>query len=138
MDTGSARSRFNIYGQKVYQGISWNISLERSQVIQWNTYIYCNYHLWIFIGATYYFKLVLHPLDKMILIKGTSFLTCYIQVVTTRPSSLDVAIVFQCLYIFRDTLAPIHVPNYASSVCITIFFLLQYNMYDTCVSCCLL
>jgi len=47
MDTGSARSRFNIYGQKVYQGISWNISLERSQVIQWNTYmdIYWSYIL---------------------------------------------------------------------------------------------
>ena len=33
MDTGSARSRFTIYGQKVYLGISWIMSLEHSQVI---------------------------------------------------------------------------------------------------------
>jgi len=39
-----------------------------------------------------------------------------------------------CIY-YGTRYALILVPNYASSVRITIFFLLLYNMYDTCVSC---
>ena len=132
--------QFTIYGQKVYLGISWTISMEHLQVI-WT------YHLWTLITfdveATYYFKLISHLLDVittiLILINGSIFSTCYIQVISTRqclhgmsPSSFDVCIYYGTRY------APIHITNYASSVCITIFFLLLYNMYDTCVSCCIL
>ena len=127
--------QFTIYGQKVYLGISWTISMEHLPVI-WT------YHLWTLITfdleATYYFKLILHPLDKTILINGTLILDL-LQVNSTRqflhlmsPSSFVV-----CKY-YGTRYALIHVPNYASSVCMTIFFLLLYNMYDTCVSCCLL
>jgi len=55
--------------------------------------------------------------------------TCYIQVMMPRQfhvaktvSSSDVAISDVCIY-SGTRFAPIYVPNYASSVCITIFFL---------------
>jgi len=115
---------------KVLKGISYSL---------WNTYIQWTYHRWTFITfdveATYYFKLILHPLDKTIVINGTLILDL-LPVNSTRqflhlmsPSSFVVCIYYGTRY------APIYITNYASSVRITIFFFLLYNMYDTCVSC---
>ena len=51
--------------------------------------------------------------------------TCHI---TKTVSSSDVAIIDVCIY-FAPRFAPITIPNYASSVLITI------SSYDTCMSC---
>ena len=83
------------------------------------------YHLWTLITfdveATYYFKLILHPLDKTILINGTLILDL-LQVNSTRqflhlmsPSSF-----VACIY-YGTRYALIYITNYASSVRITIF-----------------
>jgi len=129
MDTGyciRSFQFFTIYGQKVYLGISWIITTEYSQVIEWNTYIYCTYHLWIFIQATYDFKLVLYSLDKMIVLHETLLLDLlYTSHVNQTISSSDVAIIHVCIY-SGIRLAPINVPNSASSVGNTIFLLMTH------------
>ena len=88
--------QFTIYGQKVYLGISWTISMEHLPVI-WT------YYLWTLISfdleATYYFKLILHPLDKTILINGTLILDLlHTSHVNKTISSSDVAIIYVCIY----------------------------------------
>ena len=119
LDTGSACSSSLSTGKRftwLYHGL-----------FQWNTcqlYGLIIYgHITFDLEATYYFKLILHPLDKTILINGTLILDL-LQVNSTRqflhlmsPSSFVVCIYYGTRY------ALIHVPNYASSVCMTIFFL---------------
>ena len=65
------------------------------------------------------------------IITGTLLLLdlLYISQVNWTVSSLDVAAIIQCLYIFRKPLAPINVPNHASSV------LQLFSSYDTHVLC---
>ena len=53
----------------------------------------------------------------------------YASQVNWIVSSLDVAAIIQCLYILRKPLAPINVPNHASSV------LQLFSSYDTHVLC---
>ena len=86
MDSGSACSRYNIYGQMVYWVVtSWTISLEYSRVIR-TIFSYMEYGRLLFYGdeAIYYkWMISLDVIITMLLsINGT--LTCYIPVRSTR------------------------------------------------------
>ena len=136
LDTGSACSSSLSTGKRfiwVYQGL-----------FQWNTcqlyglIIYGHLFITFDVEATYYFKLILHPLDKTILINGTLIFDL-LQVNLTRQCLhlMSPSFFVVCIY-YGTRYARISVTNYASSVRITIFFLLLYNMYDACVSCCIM
>ena len=112
MDSGSACSRYNIYGQMVYWEItSWTISLEYGHLLFYGDE-----------AIHYQWTISLDVIITMLLsINGT--FTCCIQVMsTTQFSSSDVAIIDVCIY-YGQRFAPINIPNYAGSVGNTIFFL---------------
>jgi len=125
MDTGSACSRFTIYGQKVYLGMLHYGQLQRHL-----------HKLLLELSSTmdaYYLlemKLYTHQVD--LISTGCYYddvdvilWNSHSQLVTYKPyhrtiSSSDAAISNICIY-SGTRYAPINVPNYASSVCITIF-----------------
>jgi len=131
LDTGSARSRFTIYGQKDYLG-----SLYHGQCY-WNTHK-------LFIGTIFYYeRLLLLGDEAYIIASGYNIYwmlsrrcryysmelfildLLHTSHVTKTVSSSDVAIIDVCIY-SGIRFAPINVPNYASSVCITIFLLMTH------------
>jgi len=112
--------QFTIYGQRfirVYHGL-----------FLWNTYIQWSYHLWTLITseveATYYFKLILHPLDKTILINGTLILDL-LQVNPTRQF-LHLMSPSSSMSVYTPGYATLQsvVSDYASFVRMTIFLLI--------------
>jgi len=98
--------------------------LEYSQVIYWN------YERLLLLGeeAIYFLQVDIIPTgryyDDVNITNGTlhSRLVTYTSHVNKTVSSSNVAIINVCIY-SGIRFAPIHVPNYASSVCITTFFL---------------
>jgi len=87
MDSGSACSRYNIYGQMVYWVVtSWTISLEYSRVIIWTIFSYMEYGRLLFYGdEAIYYKWIISPdviTTMLISINGT--FTCCIQVILPR------------------------------------------------------
>ena len=126
MDTGSACSRYNIYGQRVYLG-----SYIMDNITGVFTSYYSNYFLlygvWTFI-ILWRWSYILQVNDISgryhddVNINQWNFYLLHTSHITKTVSSSDVAIIDVCIY-SGIRFAPIHVPNYASSVCITIFFL---------------
>ena len=128
MDTGSACSRFNIYGQKGLFGYVtlWTMATASSQVI---TGI-------VFSDMDAYYLLEMKSYTHQVDFISTGryygdvdviLWNSHSQLATYKPyhrtiSSSDVAISSVCKY-SGTRFAPINVPNHASSVCITIFFL---------------
>jgi len=70
-----------------------------------------HYVYWMIVRRCRYYSMELFILDLL-----------HTSHVTKTVSSSDVAIINVCIY-SGIRFAPINVPNYASSVCITIFFL---------------
>jgi len=131
MDTGSARSRFNIYGQKVYLGMLHHGQLHRhihKLLLELSSAIWTLITYWRW--SIYSYKWTLYLLDVItmmsILLNGTLILALlHASHVNKTISSSDVAIINVCIY-SGIRFAPIYVPNHASSVCITIFLLMTH------------
>ena len=128
-NTGSACSSFLSTG-KGYLGSTSYITMDHTHVII-RTFFYGHYYSWrwsyiyqVEITSTTCYDIMWY------IITGTLLLDfLYASQVNWTVSSSDVAII-RCLYILRKPLAPIYVPNYASSVGTTIFFL-----WHTCGMC---
>jgi len=126
MDTGSACSRFNIYGQRIiwvvyYGHLLWTI---RKLLIA-TVFYYMDYGC-LLLGdeAIYYAKWIISTgryHDNVDINHWNSYLL-YTSHVDNTISSSDVAIFDVCIY-SASRFAPINIPNYAGSVGKTISFL---------------
>ena len=133
MDTGSACSSYNIYGQMVYLG-SYTVDTYNG------TAYYCTflllYGIWMF--TTWRWSYILRQVndftgryhDDVAIHQWNFYLLHTSHVDYTVPSS-DVAIIDVCIY-FAQRFAPITIPNYAGSV--GNYFLLMTHM--CCVMSC--
>ena len=132
MDSGSACSRYNIYGQMVYWVVtSWTISLEYSRVIR-TIFSYLEYGHLLFYGdeAIHYKWMISLDVITTMLISINGTFTCCIQVMSTTqflhpmsPSSM---------FVYTSHNASLQSPYLIMLVpLVTIFFL-----WHTCVVSC--
>ena len=146
MDTGSACSSYNIYGQMVYWVVTpWILTTEHSQLITGLFFSYMEYGC-LLLGdeAIYYTKwwwwhyMLLYVVmisttryhDDVAIHQWNSYLL-HTSHVDYTVSSSDVAIIDVCIY-FAQRFAPIIIFNYAGSV--GNYFLLMTHM--CCVMSC--
>jgi len=136
MDSGSARSRFTIYGQLVYLGMLHHGQLQRhiftKLLLTLSSAIWTltTYWRWSHIlpSGCYIYWTLLRRCRYMELL----FSTCYLHSSYHRTiSSSDVAISNVCKY-SGTRFAPINVPNSAGSVCITTFLLMTHVCHVVC------
>ena len=132
MDTGS---RLIIYGQKVYLGILYHRNIHKLftgtifymdayYFLEMKPYITSGYNIyWMLLRRCRYYSMELFILDLL-----------HTSHVTKTVSSSDVAIINVCIY-SGIRFAPIYVPNYASSVRITIFSLWHMCVMFYSVTC---
>jgi len=121
-----------------YYMISWTITTKYSQVIYWNYF-----QLWMFITWRWSYILEVDLIstgryhDDVDVNQWNSHMLDLLHTshVTKTITSSDVAISDVCIY-SGTRFAPIHVPNYASSVCMTIFFLWHMCVMFYIVACC--
>jgi len=118
MDSGSACSRYNIYGQMVYWVVTtWTLTMDYSQVIYWSVDVYYSMEMKLYttsddISGRYY---------NDVNINQWNFYLLHTSYIIKTVSSSDVAIIDVCIY-SGQRFAPINIPNYAGSVDKTIFF----------------
>ena len=139
MDIGYWIRSFQIHYLRAKGLSGYIMSLDYSQVIYWNYLL-----LWTLITSwrcsIYNCKWIWYLLDIImtmsILFNATlhSRLVTYTSHVNKTISSSDVAIINVCIY-SGTRFAPIYVPNSASSVCITIFFLWHMCVMFYSVTC---
>jgi len=134
MDTGSACSRYNIYGQMVYLG-SYTVDTYNGTFTAYYLNYLLLYGVWMF--TTWRWSYILRQVDDFtgryhddVNINYWNFYLLHTSHVTKTVSSSDVAIIDVCIY-SGQRFAPINIPNYAGSVGKTIFFL-----WHTCAMSC--
>ena len=119
MDSGSACSRYNIYGQMVYWVVtSWTISLEYGHLLFYGD------------EAIYYAKWMI-SLDviTMMFISISGTLTCWIQVMSTRQFLHPMSSSSMCVYTKDNA-------SLQSTYLIMLVLLVKlFSSYDTHVPC---
>ena len=133
MATGSACSRYNIYGQRVYWVvISWTISLEYSRVIIWTIFSYMEYGRLLFYEdeAIYYKWMISLDVITTMLISINGTFTCCIQVILPRQFLHPMSPSSMCVYNQHNALLQ---SSYLTMLVllVTIFFL-----WHTCAMSC--
>ena len=135
MDSGSACSRYNIYGQMVYLGSYTVDTYNGTFTAYYWTYLLL-YGVWMF--TTWRWSYILRQVDDFtgryhddvdININQWNFYLLHTSYITKTISSSDVAIIDVCIY-SGQRFALINIPNSAGSVGKTIFFL--WHTYVPC------